>query len=45
MKKINEDVPTNSTGPAIAGTNGDVTWKKRKLTYKQLLKRISLKSK
>lgn len=23
MKKLNEDAPTNSTGPAVAGTNGD----------------------
>ena len=27
---INEDVPTNSIGPNIAGTNNDITWKKVK---------------
>jgi hypothetical protein len=30
MKKLNElmeDAPANATGPAVAGTNGDVSWK------------------
>ncbi len=27
---VNEDVPANSTGPNIAGTNNDTTWKKVK---------------
>lgn len=35
-KKINEDVPTNSTGPNIAGTNNDVTWRKIRAKIKKL---------
>lgn len=27
LKELMEEAPTNATGPAVAGTNGDVTWK------------------
>lgn len=46
MKRINEDAPTNSTGANIAGINandGDFKHKGKKITYKELLKRLSLK--
>lgn len=47
-KKLNqlmEDAPANATGPAVAGTNGDVTWRKpdmRKKEMKAFLRRYMI---
>ena len=45
-KKKNEDAPTNSTGPSVAGTGDDsstVLVKKRKELQKRLMRRFSIK--
>ena len=41
MKNKYEDVPTNSTGPAVVGTGDDkTTWKKKKKKKSKVLKRL-----
>ena len=37
-----EGVPVNATGPAVAGTNADVTWVKKKKKYKDVLTRMGI---
>lgn len=41
MKDLFEDAPANATGPAVAGTNDDITWKvdARKKQVKAFLRR------
>lgn len=42
LTELFEDAPTNATGPAVAGTNDDITWKKpdaRKKEMKAFLRR------
>ena len=36
LNELMEDAPANATGPAVAGTNGDVTWRKPDMRKKEM---------